>query len=227
MSQCFILYEAYKRREQEKQRNTNIDITGRAMACNMEDIIFPTTFEEYKNSIQMKKKGNVLQYKKNQTPLSQTQIYSKKVKNLWTNRKKSWASQSDQYTFPNTSSLLRVGTTLVHSSSSCAIVSNSTSPILEIPSYAYTTPPVDSENIPDTIGPITNENQEPVTQPINPPPSCTYVDNGVLICTKVVDPLTGEVILNTYTQKCYPTSDSDVPGIGVLCWTEGEQTSFN
>lgn len=227
MSQCFMSLESFKMREQSRQRNTKIDINGRIMACTMDNIPLPTTFEEYKNSVQMKHKGNVLQYKKNQTPLSKTQIYSKKVQNLWTNHKKSWASQSDKYTFPNTSSLLRVGTTLTANPAACPLVPPTPSPILNIPPYIYTTPPVDTYEIPPTIGPITNINPEPVTQPTIPPPTCAYVDNGTLVCTKVVDPITGEVVLTTYNQQCYPNSDSDVPGIGILCWREGDQTSYN
>lgn len=55
------------------------------------------------------KKGNVLQYKKNSSQLTKQQRYSQIAKGLWTNRTKTWATQSDIYTNPNTTSLKRVG----------------------------------------------------------------------------------------------------------------------
>jgi hypothetical protein len=54
-------------------------------------------------------KGNVLQYKKNSSQLTKQQRYSQIAKGLWTNRSKTWATQSDIYTNPNTTSLKRVG----------------------------------------------------------------------------------------------------------------------
>ena len=53
-------------------------------------------------------KGNILQYKKNSSSLTKRQRYSQIVKGLWTNRTKSWATQSQLYTNPNTSSLRRI-----------------------------------------------------------------------------------------------------------------------
>jgi hypothetical protein len=53
-------------------------------------------------------KGNILQYKKNSSNLTKQQRYSQIAKGLWTNRTKSWASQTQTSTNPNTSSLLRV-----------------------------------------------------------------------------------------------------------------------
>jgi len=52
-------------------------------------------------------KGNVLQYKKNSTQLTKKQRYAQIAKGLWTNRTKSWATQTDIYTNPNVSSLKR------------------------------------------------------------------------------------------------------------------------
>jgi hypothetical protein len=53
-------------------------------------------------------KGNVLQYKINSTQLTKRQRYSQIAKGLWTNRTKTFATQSDIYTNPNTTSLKRV-----------------------------------------------------------------------------------------------------------------------
>uniref|UniRef100_A0A6C0IHA4 Uncharacterized protein n=1 Tax=viral metagenome TaxID=1070528 RepID=A0A6C0IHA4_9ZZZZ len=57
---------------------------------------------------QMLLKGNVLQYKQNSSNLTKNQRYSKIAKGQWTNRTKTWATQSQTYSNPNTSSLLRV-----------------------------------------------------------------------------------------------------------------------
>lgn len=54
-------------------------------------------------------KGNVLQYKKNSSNLTKKQKYAKIVKGNWTNRTTTRATQSQNYTNPNTTSLKRVG----------------------------------------------------------------------------------------------------------------------
>lgn len=54
-------------------------------------------------------KGNILQYKKNAASLTQKQRYSKIARGQWTNRTKTWATQSQTYTNPNTNSLGRSG----------------------------------------------------------------------------------------------------------------------
>jgi hypothetical protein len=61
--------------------------------------------EEERKQIQ---KGNVLQYKKNSSNLTKNQRYSQIAKGLWTNRTRTWATQSDTYTNPNMTSLKRV-----------------------------------------------------------------------------------------------------------------------
>ena len=53
-------------------------------------------------------KGNILQYKKNSSQLTKKQKYTQICKGLWTNRTKSYATQTQTYTNPNTSNLLRV-----------------------------------------------------------------------------------------------------------------------
>jgi len=64
--------------------------------------------QDYQYDKKMLLKGNILQYKKNSSNLTKQQRYSQIAKGLWTNRTKSWASQSETSTNPNTSSLLRV-----------------------------------------------------------------------------------------------------------------------
>ena len=53
-------------------------------------------------------KGNILQYKKNSSNLTKKQKYTQICKGMWTNRTKSYATQSQTYTNPNTSNLLQV-----------------------------------------------------------------------------------------------------------------------
>ena len=44
-------------------------------------------------------KGNILQYKKNSSQLTKKQKYTQICKGLWTNRTKSYATQTQTYTF--------------------------------------------------------------------------------------------------------------------------------
>ena len=62
---------------------------------------------------QMLYKGNILQYKKNSSSITKNQRYAQIAKGKWTNRTKTWATQSDTYSNPNTSSLLRVNYTII------------------------------------------------------------------------------------------------------------------
>jgi hypothetical protein len=59
--------------------------------------------------LEVLKKGNVLQYKKNSSNITKQQRYSQIAKGMWTNRTTSWATQTQSYTNPNTGSLKRVG----------------------------------------------------------------------------------------------------------------------
>ena len=60
------------------------------------------------NELNMLRKGNVLQYKKNSTNITKVQRYSQICKGTWTNRTTTWATQTDQFTNPNVRSLKRV-----------------------------------------------------------------------------------------------------------------------
>lgn len=68
---------------------------------------------KYYYDAQMINKGNVLQYKKNSSSLTKKQRYSQIAKGMWTNRTKTWATQSVTYTNPNMTSLRRVNYTVV------------------------------------------------------------------------------------------------------------------
>jgi hypothetical protein len=59
------------------------------------------------------KKGNVLQYKKNSSNLTKNQRYAQIAKGAWTNRTKTWASQTETTSSPNTSWLKNVNNRLL------------------------------------------------------------------------------------------------------------------
>jgi hypothetical protein len=145
-------------------------------------------------------KGNVLQYKKNSTQLTKKQRYSQIAKGLWTNRTKTWATQSATYTNPNTTSLKRVG-------------------YVEYPKNDIT--PGSPANIAGPYIPVSLLND-----PFNCP-NFTFKDGGSLVCGVYQDPCTGAFVDKTYQPKYYPTTDSDVPGpIQELYWDPRLQTWY-
>jgi hypothetical protein len=145
-------------------------------------------------------KGNVLQYKKNSSNLTKNQRYSQIAKGMWTNRTKTWATQSVTYSNPNTTSLKRVG-------------------YVEYPKNDIT--PGSPANPAGPYVPV-----GVLSDPFNCP-SFTFKDGGSLICNAVENPCTGEIIQKTFQQNYYPTSDSDVPGpIQYLYWDPRLQTWY-
>lgn len=152
------------------------------------------------NRLAQLNKGNVLQYKKNSTQLTKNQRYSQIAKGLWTNRTKTWATQSDTYTNPNTTSLKRVG-------------------YVRYPKNDIT--PGSPANLSGPYVPVSA-----LTDPFNCP-NFTFKDGGSLICSTYENPCTGEVIKRTFQPNYYPTSDSNVPGpIQYLYWDPRLQTWF-
>jgi hypothetical protein len=144
-------------------------------------------------------KGNILQYKANSSCLTKNQRYSKLAKGLGPNRKKVFATQSETYTNPNTTSLLRVN---------------------------YTTFPFPNQilNAPNNIsGPY----QYNVTSPFNCSNN-TVKDGGNLICGTFENQCTGQIIKTSASRPlCFSSSCSDVPGRPIdLCWNPKVQTWF-
>jgi len=68
---------------------------------------------EAEYQLQMLRKGNILQYKNNSSSLTKNQRYTQICKGMWTNRTKSYATQTQTYTNPNTSNLQQVNFTSV------------------------------------------------------------------------------------------------------------------
>jgi hypothetical protein len=145
-------------------------------------------------------KGNVLQYKKNSSQLTKQQRYAQIAKGMWTNRTKTWATQSDIYTNPNTTSLKRVA-------------------YIEYPINDIT--PGSPANLAGPFVPVAF-----LKDPFNCP-NFTFKDGGNLVCGVYQNPCTGAVIDKTFQPKFYPTSDSDVPGpIQELYWDPKIQTWY-
>ena len=143
-------------------------------------------------------KGNILQYKKNSSNLTKNQRYSQISKGKWTNRTKTFATQSQTYSNPNTTGLQRVNFT----------------------TFPYPNGIVGAPN--NVSGPF----QSGVPNP-NDCSSNAVQDGGSLICNTYANPCTGEIIKQTQTINCYPTTCSDVPGkIQDLCWDERLQTYY-
>jgi hypothetical protein len=137
----------------------------------------------YEREKQMIQKGNVLQYKKNSSNLTKNQRYSKIANGQGANRTKTWATQSETYSNPNTCSLLRVNY------SEIPVPSNAVLPLECFSNFIK--------------------------------------EGGSLVCNKVENPCTGEVIKTTHNITCYSTSDSDVPGpLEQLCWNNKIQTWY-
>jgi hypothetical protein len=146
---------------------------------------------------QMYIKGNVLQYKGNSSSLTKQQKYSLIAKGNWVG-KKSYATQSDKYTNPNTTSLLRVN------------YSNIPFPNV-IVGYPNNISGPFQYNVPNPFDCSTNLLQ----------------DGGNLVCNAVVNPCSGEIIQTFKEEKCFPTTCSNVPGkIQDLCWDPKIQTWF-
>ena len=142
---------------------------------------------------QMLEKGNVLQYKKNSSNLTKNQKYSLIARGKWINRTKTYASQTDVCSNPNTNSLRRVGAVNM-----CYGISSS---------FQY-----------DILNPFIC-NEKICFDPFEDMSFNTVVDGGILIGTDQVNPCTQVLEKRTFTDPCNLTSASDVPGpIQTLCW---------
>jgi hypothetical protein len=178
--------------------------------------------------LQMYKKANILQYKNNSTQITKKQRYGLLAQRNFT----SWASQTQQNSFPNIQLLQRVNQKYIVAPQSSNIIDSN-----NITSYdildCIKKKKEDAINLP-TIGgggdgpqpppPPPDENPNyPILPPIVVDPGVPlYIipDGGRLICNTIEDPCSGEILQKTRNQICYPTTCSDVPGpIRLLCWS--------
>jgi hypothetical protein len=144
-------------------------------------------------------KGNILQYKGNSARFTKAQQYSQLAKMCGPNRTKVFTTQSQTYTNPNTTGLLRVN-------------------------YATYSYPNEIVGAPNNIsGPFAYNIQNP-----NDCSNNSVQDGGTLVCGTYANPCTGEIIQQGTTTAtiCNPTSASNVPGSSTLCWNNKFQTFF-
>jgi Fibronectin type III domain len=180
-------------------------------------------------------KGNVLQYKKNSSNLTKKQRYAQIAKGMWINRSKTYASQTESVTIPNTNSLKRVN------ASSFNVTTGQTTTTQGVSCPPLPSPPT-FNSLPNThTG--TNPNQPVIPPPIpNPkdtapivpvivtpiqPEDLIIADGGNLLCNISENPCTGEIYKVTHNIDCYPNTDSDVPGpFTLLCWDDAYPTNY-
>jgi len=145
-------------------------------------------------------KGNILQYKNNSARLTKSQKYTQLAKCMGPNRTKVFATQSQTYTNPNTTGLLRVN---------------------------YNTFPFPNQLVgqPNNIsGPF----QYNVASPFDCS-SNILQDGGNLVCGTYSNQCTGKIIKAGKTSAVIynPSYCSDVPGPPtLLCWNTKVQTWF-
>ena len=138
-------------------------------------------------------KANILQYKNNSSNLTKKQRYSQIAKGNWV-CKKTYATQSQTYSNPNTSSLLRINSVSIPVNNIAGAINNPSGP------FQY--------GVPNPFDCSSND----------------IVDGGTLICNTLANPCTNELIKRFPIQNCFPITASDVPGfsnpnvIRVLCW---------
>lgn len=184
-------------------------------------------FEALYYQLALINKGNVLQYKKNSSNLTKNQRYSLIAKGHWTNRNTTWATQSDKYSNPNTTSLQRVGGenvtlngTVTGSPVTCPPVPTNTNDIL--PPVIIN--PIVNPNpliIPPLIVPGPGTNVVPVVPDEVVPAPIVIPDFGNLLCNVTENICTGETTVQPSNRNFHPTTDSDVPGpIRELYWNE-------
>lgn len=144
-------------------------------------------------------KGNILQYKANTARFTKSQKYSQLARMAGPNRKKVFATQSQTYTNPNTTGLLRVG----------------------FSTYPY---PNQIPGAPNNIsGPFAYGMPNPFDCSGN-----SIQDGGTLVCGTFANPCSGEIIKTGINPVniCYPASASGVPGSSLLCWNNKVNTWF-
>lgn len=144
-------------------------------------------------------KGNILQYKGNSARLTKSQKYSQLARCGGPNRTKVFATQTETYTNPNTSGLLRVDFT----------------------TYPYPNQIVGAPN--NISGPFSYNVQNP-----NGCSGNSVQDGGILVCGTFANPCSGEIYKQSTRSEtiCNESSASNVPGTTILCWNNKVQTWF-
>ena len=190
-------------------------------------------YVELGERIAMLNKGNILQYKKNSSNLTKQQRFSQIAKGQWTNRTKTWATQSDRgYTNPNNAGYIREGATNV------TLNGTPTTAPVTCPNLLFLINSVLPSSIRGGGGanklppptppknPNINDNVIPLV-PVASPAETVIQDFGNLVCGTYQNLCTGDILQPFKLENCHPTSDSDVPGtIKDLCWNDGTPTWY-
>jgi hypothetical protein len=144
-------------------------------------------------------KGNILQYKGNSAMFTKSQRYSQLARCAGPNRRKVFATQTETYSNPNTTGLLRQNfVTYPFPNEIVGAPNNVSGP------FAY--------GIPNPDG-CTGDSIQ---------------DGGTLVYGTYVNPCSGEIIKQCANSStiCSPASASNVPGPSFLCWNTKAQTWF-
>jgi hypothetical protein len=152
---------------------------------------------DYEDKLQYK--GNVLQYKGNSARLTKSQNYSQLAKGSGPNRTKVYATQSQTYSNPNTTGLLKVGyETFTYPNQIVGSPNNISGP------FAY--------GIPNPSG----------------CPGTDIQVGGNLICGTYANPCSNQITQkgSTSSSICNTASASNVPGSSILCWNSKIPSSF-
>jgi hypothetical protein len=186
--------------------------------------------------LQMNIKANVLQHNNNNARLNKNQKYGQLAKRYF----KTYGTQTQTYSNPNIKSFERINESYIVLPNVTIINNNDVTLIQNINCIKDKI----QDNFPNL--PSIGENKDeppiiippqPIIDPVNPtdppyipsPGETIYIipDGGKLICNRIADPCTGDILDKTRNNNCFPTSCSDVPGkIKLLCWVGREQIYF-
>lgn len=191
--------------------------------CVYDDSSNTTFFIEQQLLANMQYKGNILQYKKNSSSYTKKQIYSLMAKGKWLLKKKTYATQSDRYSNPNTNLLRRLNGEFIDLNTGQP--ANPPSCKEQYPVIFNDLPNVPPAN-PDAPlpppQPINNNNFPIINKIVTNIIENVIEDVGTLICTQQQNPCTGEITTTPSSDYCYSTSFSDVPigKINTLCYKQ-------
>jgi hypothetical protein len=178
----------------------------------------------------MQYKGNILQYKNNSANLTKNQKYALIAQGKWLLRNKTYATQSETYSNPNTNTLNRINSTNIDTN-------NGNQETTEPPSSCNTSPIAQTSDLPEVLSNSTTT--PPVIPPIPPIPltiislanvallndggagsnvSNIITNGGTLICNQQQNPCTGKITTTAQSNYCYSTTFSNVPYGNVLCY---------
>lgn len=223
---------------------TDLNSYGNKFLNSKDTIYIPTLKKhvyvfELKNTFDMYKKANVLQYHHlhHTNKLTKNQTYALIVKGK-ANGKKGYATQTETYTDPNNNHLKRVNYDVINASTGAQTTEPITCPKRVIKFYANVLPPNDNTPSvnPDILPPpppkpSNNQFVLPDIVPVvNTPENNNIPNGGNLVIGIIEDICTGKskIVCDGNPIICFPSSYSDVPRInGVdqeLCYTKGAPT---